>query len=67
MRTLELKSIHMILFKSPRDIQQIGSSVRQLIIAKFLRQAYHLATKEDFGNLLIDLGPKIIRLFWILK
>ena len=58
-RTIGLITIHLILFKSPRDIQQIDYLGRQLNNAKFLRHAYQLATKEDFGHLLIDLNPKI--------
>ena len=46
------------MFKSPRDIQQIDYLERQLNYAKFLRHAYQLAMKEDFGHLLIDLDPK---------
>ena len=57
-RTIDLNTTHLILFKSPRDIQQIDYLGRQLNNAKFLRHAYQLATKEDFGHLLIDLDPK---------
>ena len=57
-RTLDLNTTHLILFKSPRDTQQIDYLGRQLNHAKFLRHAYQLATKEDFGHLLIDLDPK---------
>ena len=57
-RTIDLNTTHLILFKSPRDIQQIDYLDRQLNNAKFLRHAYQLATKEDFGHLLIDLDPK---------
>ena len=51
-RTIDLNSTHLILFKSPRDIQQIDYLGRQLNKANFLRHAYQLATKEDFGHLL---------------
>ena len=57
-RTIDLNTTHLILFKSPRDIQQIDYLGRQLNNAKLLRHAYQLATKEDFGHLLIDLDPK---------
>ena len=57
--TIDLNTTHLILFKSPRDIQQIDYLGRQLNNAKFLRHAYQLATKEEFGHLLIDyLDPK---------
>ena len=53
-----MNTTHLILFKSPRDIQQVDYLGRQLNHAKFLCHAYQLATKEDFGHLLIDLDPK---------
>ena len=62
-RTIDLNTTHLILFKSPRDIQQIDYLGRQLNNAKFLRHAYQLATKEDFGHLLIDLDPKTSECF----
>ena len=57
-RTIDLKTTHLILFKSPRDIQQIDYLGRRLNNAKFLRRAYQLATKKNLCHLLIDLDPK---------
>ena len=57
-RTIDLNTTHLILFKSPRDFQQTEYLGRQLNNAKFLHHACQLATKEDFGHLLIDLDPK---------
>ena len=57
-RTIYLNTTHLILFESHRDIQQIDYLGRQLNNAKFFRHAYQLATKADFGHLLIDLDPK---------
>ena len=57
-RTKDLNTAHLILLKSPRDFQQTVYLGRQLNNAKFLRHAYQLAMKEDFGHLLIDLDPK---------
>ena len=54
-RTIDLNTTQLILFKSPRDIDYLG---RQLNNAKFIRHAYQLATKENFGHFLIDLDPK---------
>ena len=48
---------HIILFKSPRDIQQITYVGNQLNNTNFLKESYELATKP-FGQLLIDLDPK---------
>ena len=57
-RTIDLNTTHIILFKSPRDIQQIGLIGRQLNNTQFLKDSYELTTKQPFGHLLIDLDPK---------
>ena len=57
-RTIDLDATHIILFKSSRDIQQIGLIGRQLNNTQFLKNSYELATKQPFGHLLIDLDPK---------
>ena len=57
-RTIALNTSHIILFKSPRDIQQVDYLGRQLNAPKFLRQTYEMATKDRFGHLLIDLDPR---------
>ena len=57
-RTIDLNTTHIILFKSPRDIQQITYVGKQLNNTHFLKESYELATKQPFGHLLIDLGPK---------
>ena len=57
-RTIDLNTTHIILFKSPRDIQEIGLIGRQLNNKQFLKDSYKLATKQPFGHLLIDLDPK---------
>ena len=57
-RTNALNTTHIVLFKSPRDVQQIGLIGRQLNNTQFLRKCYELATKQTFGHLLIDLDPK---------
>ena len=56
-RTNDLNTTH-ILFKSPRDIQQIDLIGRQLNNTQFLKDSYELATKQPFGHLPIDLDPK---------
>ena len=58
-RYIDLNTSHVILFKSPRDIQQLDHLGRQLSAPKFLRQSYGVATKDSFGHLLIDLDPNI--------
>ena len=57
-RTIDLNTTHIILFKSARDIQQVDFLGKQLNLVKFLKYCYQLATKETFGNLLINLDPK---------
>ena len=56
-RTIDLNTTHIILFKSPRDVQQITFIGRQLDNTNFLKSSYDLAVKEPFGHLLIDLNP----------
>ena len=58
-RTIDLSTSHIILFKSPRDIQQLEHLGRQLNLTKFLRSCYELATKDTYEHLLIDLDPQI--------
>ena len=53
-----MKTTHIVLFKSPCGVQQIGLIGRQLNNTQFLKESYELATKQPFGHLLIDLEPK---------
>ena len=57
-RTIDLNTTHVVLFKSPRDIQQIKVFGKQLNNFEFLQKAYLNATEQTFGHLLIDLDPK---------
>ena len=57
-RTIDLNTSHIILFKSPRDIQQLDHLGRQLSNTTFLRNCYQLATKDTYGHLLIDMDPR---------
>ena len=50
-----MNTTHVILFKSPRDLQRIDHFGRQL---DFIREAYQRATARPFGHLLIDFDPK---------
>ena len=56
--TIDLSVTQMILFKSPRDVQQIGVLGRQLRDRKLLLEAYKRATRKHFGHLMIDLDPQ---------
>ena len=57
-RTIDLNTTQIILFKSPRDQEQIRHLGRQLGNSKFLIAAYKDATRAAFGHLLIDLDPR---------
>ena len=57
-RTIDLNTSHIILFKSPRDTQQLDHLGRQLNNTKFLRNCYQFATKDTYGHLLINLDPR---------
>ena len=56
-RTIDLNTSHLVLFKSPRDVQQVETLGRQLNMAKFLKEAFSRATREAYGHLMVDLAP----------
>lgn len=60
MRTIALNSRYYILFKSPRDNQQIEYFGRQIFPRHkhFLSDALSKATEKPFGYLVIDLHPQ---------
>ena len=66
-RTMNLNSQYLVLFKNPRDIQQIAFLARQMYASdwkKFL-EAYKEAVSKPFGYLLVDLKqetPESLRL-----
>ena len=47
----------MVLFKSPRDVQQFDILGTQMGLGKQLKQLYDDATKDPYGHLMIDLRP----------
>ena len=57
-RTIDRNTTHIVLFKLPRYVQQISLTGRQLNNTQFLGECYELATKQPFGQLLINLDPK---------
>ena len=57
-RTIDLNTLHIILFKSLRDIHQSEHLRKQLICLLLLINAYKLATAEPYGHLIIELDPK---------
>ena len=56
-RDAELQTTHIVLFKSPRDLQQIDILGRQMGLGKQLKQWYDDATQQPYGHLMIDLRP----------
>ena len=58
-RTMNLNTHYIILFKNPRDAGQVATLARQMYPrkSKFVVEAYEDATKEPYGYLLIDLKP----------
>ena len=57
-RDISLNAHYFILFKNPRDIQQIKVLGSQLGKRKELLNAYSEATKDSYSYLLIDLSPR---------
>ena len=53
-RTIDLNTTHVILFNSPRDVNQIAYFGKQLNKTLFLKDCFRKATSETFGHLLID-------------
>ena len=57
-RDIELQNTHIVLFKSPRDVLQLGRLSVQLGLRLLLVDWYKDATSVPFGHLLIDLSPR---------
>ena len=53
-KTIELNVTQKILFKSPRDLEQIGVLGRQMGDRQLLIDAFKKATQAPFGHLMID-------------
>ena len=56
--TIDLNTSHTILFKPPRDVQQLDLLGRQSNVSKLLRSCYGSATRDSFGHLLVNLDPR---------
>ena len=59
-RTMNLNTHYLVLFKNPRDANQVATLARQMYPgkSKFVLEAFEDATKEPYGYLLIDLKPE---------
>lgn len=60
-RTMSLNANYLVLFKSPRDISQIGVLARQLYLgkSKYMLEAYKDATSKPNSYLLVDLTQDV--------
>ena len=56
-RNIALNAHYTVLFKNPRDIQQIAFLGRQLGNTELIKEAYKDATTPPYGYLVIDLSP----------
>jgi hypothetical protein len=58
-RTMNLNTHYVVMFKNPRDAGQVAILARQMYPGKsqFVVEAFEDATKEPYGYLLIDLRP----------
>ena len=57
-RDVELQNTHTVLFKSPRDVNQVATLSVQLGLGSALVDWYRDATSVPFGQLMIDLSPR---------
>lgn len=59
-RTMNLNTHYLIIFKNPRDANLVATLARQMYPgdSKFLLEAFKDATREPYGYLLIDLRPE---------
>ena len=57
-KVVELQNIHIVLFKSPRDVMQVTTLGAQLDLGSELVDWYRYATSVPFGHLLIELSPR---------
>ena len=59
-RTINLNTHYVVLFKNPRDAGQVAIMARQMYPRKssFVVEAFRDATREPYGYLLIDLKPE---------
>jgi hypothetical protein len=59
-RTMNLNTHYLILFKNPRDANQVATLARQMYPGKsnFVLEAFRDATKVPYGYLMIDLKPE---------
>ncbi len=58
-RTISLNANYMILFKNPRDVNQVAMLGRQMYTnTKYFMECYHDAVNQPFGYIMIDYKAK---------
>ena len=59
-RTISLNSHYIVLFKNPRDVNQVATLGRQMYAGRsnFLVESFRDATQRPYGYLLLDLKPQ---------
>ena len=55
-----LQNLHIVLFKSTRDVLQINRLSQQLVLGSQLKEWYQDATSIPYGHLIINLTPKTV-------
>ena len=58
LRFFDLNTTHVVLFKSPRDVQPIDHFGRHLNKPEFLRECYQKTISSLYGHFLIHFDPK---------
>ncbi len=60
-RTISLNANYMILFKNPRDVNQVAMLGRQMYPGntKYFMECYHDAVNQPFGYIMIDYKAKL--------
>ena len=59
-RDIELQNTHIILFKNPRDINQIKVLSKQLGVTELTDWYHEVTDNEPYAHLLVDLTPKTV-------
>ena len=57
-RDVELQNMHILFFKSPRDVMQVSTLSAQLRLGSELVDWYRDTTSVPYGHLLIDMSPR---------
>jgi hypothetical protein len=57
---MNLNTDYLVLFKNPRDANQVATLARQMYPkkSKFVLEAFEDATKQPYGYLFVDLKPE---------